>query len=67
MIEKFIEQYEKSLERKRNLIKPYHDKKKTLEDLTVNESTSLLILEAEAQLLREFVDDLKYIKDGGNK
>ncbi|MWV44911.1 hypothetical protein GRF59_14915 [Paenibacillus sp. HJL G12] len=55
-----IEQYKRSLERKENLLKPYHNKKKGTEDLSVNESITMLILEAEIRLIKEFLEDLDY-------
>lgn len=56
--------HETTLKRKENLVKPYHDKRNKLEDLTISEYTSMLVLEAEIQQEREFIEDLKYIKEG---
>ncbi|WP_372011343.1 hypothetical protein NBRC13296_12285 [Paenibacillus chitinolyticus] len=55
-----IEQYKQSLERKEKLLKPYHDKKRSLDDLTVNEHAAMLVLEAEIRLIKEFIEDLDY-------
>lgn len=57
-----IQQYKQSLERKERLLKPYHDKKRSLDDLTVNEHIAMLILEAEIRLIKEFLEDLDYFK-----
>jgi hypothetical protein len=57
-----VEQYKRSLERKERLLIPYHDKKRQSVDLTVTERTAMLILEAEIQLIKEFLEDLEYFK-----
>jgi hypothetical protein len=53
----------KTLKRQQSLVKPYHDKRNKLEDLSNNEYTNMLVLEAEIQQIEEFIEDLKYIKE----
>lgn len=62
-LEKIIEQYKKDCARKERLLKPFHDKKRGIEDLKINEHTEMLILEAEIRQLKEVIGDLSYIID----
>ncbi|SEB27657.1 MULTISPECIES: hypothetical protein [unclassified Paenibacillus] len=55
-----IEQYKSSRERKQKILKPLHDKKKGLIDLTISESSEMLVLEAEIRLINEFLEDLSF-------
>lgn len=59
-LEKIIEQYKKDCARKERLLKPFHDKKRGIEDLKINEHTEMLILEAEIRQLKEVIEDLEY-------
>lgn len=56
-----INRYENNLNRKKNLVKPFHEKKSKGEELDVSEHTRMLILEAKIQQLDEIIDDLKYL------
>lgn len=62
-LNEMITYHQNNLNRMENLVKPYHDKRNKLIELTNNEYTKMLILEAEIQQEREFIEDLKYIKD----
>lgn len=66
MIEKFITQYQERLQRKENMVKPYHTKQNMLVELDNKEYTRMLVLESEIRQLNEFIDDLKYIKENNN-
>lgn len=56
-----IEYYNKALARMERLVEPYHKKRNKLEDLSNNEYCQMLVLEAEIQQVKEFIEDLEYI------
>jgi hypothetical protein len=56
-----VNQYQESLRRKENLVKPYHEKRGKFIDLTENEYSHMLVLESEIRNLENFIADLKYI------
>ncbi|MET1174468.1 hypothetical protein [Paenibacillus amylolyticus] len=55
-----IEQYKSSLERKQKLLKPLHEKNRGLIDLTITESSEMLVLEAEIRLINEFLENFRF-------
>jgi hypothetical protein len=62
-LKEIIEEYEKTLVRKENLVKPFHLRRRNDDEpLIENEYTRMLILEAEIQLLKEVIADLKTIQ-----
>lgn len=63
--ESILKFHEESLRRMENLVKPLHEKRNKAfssdENLSNAEYCNMLVLEAEAQQEREFIEDLKYI------
>lgn len=62
-LKEVLDSYRSTLERKQRLIKRIHLNKKENE-LTVNETIELYVLEAEARVLKESIEDLAYISKG---
>lgn len=66
--ENILKFHEESLRRKENLVKPLHEKCNRAfssdEGLSNQEYCSMLVLEAEIQQEKEFIEDLKYIIEG---
>jgi predicted nucleic acid-binding Zn-ribbon protein len=61
-LKEIIEEYEKTVTRKENLVRPFHKRKsKDEEPLDISEHTRMLILEAEIQQLKEIIADLRNI------
>jgi hypothetical protein len=65
--ESILKFHEESLRRKENLVKPLHEKRHKAfvsnENLSNQEYCSMLVLEAEIQQEKEFIEDLKYIME----
>jgi hypothetical protein len=59
--EEVVERHKRTLLRKERLLKPYHEKKKSLEGLATEEHVTMLILEAEIRQIKETLDDLEYL------
>jgi len=53
--------YNKMLVRKESLVKIIHNKNSKFEEVSSNEHTTMLILENEIRMIKEILEDLKYI------
>lgn len=62
-IQERINYYSEMLARKERLVEPFHDTKNKLENLSNNEYLQISVLETEINQIKEFIEDLKYIKE----